>query len=430
MAVRAYTGFIDLKYRPSRSDVVVEYLFEPNGVPFEIAAQQIAVESSIGTWTELHTLKKRIVRTLKPSVFYMDKKKKLVKIAYPSDLFEPGNMPQILSSIAGNIFGMKTLKTLRLQDISFPKKLIKSFDGPRFGIKGIRKLLGVKSRPLVGTIVKPKVGLNEKEHAQVAYEAWLGGLDVVKDDENLSNMPFNHFKKRIDLTLKALEQAEKKTGEKKVYMPNITSETMEMLRRLEYVRSRMGKYIMVDIITCGWAGLQTVRKFSRNLVIHAHRAGHGAFTHLPYQGISMLVIAKIARMIGVDQLHIGTAGVGKMEGKTKEVVSIEQEIEEDNVSANAMNLVLSQKWYGVKPVLAVASGGLHPGSVPALVRRMGTDIVIQAGGGVHWHPKGTVYGAMGMRQAIDAVMAGIPLKKYAETHLELKDAIQRFGIVK
>ncbi len=423
-----YSGYIDTKFKPSKEYLIAEYTFEPaKGVSFEKAANSIAGESSIGTWTDVKTIKDRIKKRLRPYIFYLDKKSKTVKIAYHQDLFEEGNIPQILSSIGGNIFGMGVLKTLRLEDIDFPEKLLRSFKGPAFGIQGIRNLLGVKKRPLVGTIVKPKVGLNEKEHSQVAYETWVGGCDIVKDDENLSSLPFNKFKKRISLTLKMCEKAEKETGEKKVYMPNITAETFEMLKRAKYVKSLGGKYIMVDIITMGWAALQTVRDQNFGMVIHAHRAGHAAFTR-GSQGYSMLTIAKVARLIGVDQLHIGTAHVGKMEGSALEVQGIEWEIENRFIKENLKQHILEESWLNIKPIFAVASGGLHPGSVPKIIERMGTNVVIQAGGGIHGNKFGTRGGAKAMRDAVDAVMKNIPLEKYAEKSKELKAALDQWGL--
>ncbi|MCK5062330.1 MAG: ribulose-bisphosphate carboxylase large subunit, partial [Candidatus Aenigmarchaeota archaeon] len=325
---------------------------------------------------------------------------------------EAGNMPEILSSIAGNIFGMKTVKNLRLNDIIFPKQIVKSFKGPRFGKEGVRKLTKVNNRPLCGTIVKPKVGLNPAEHAKVAYEAWAGGLDIVKDDENLSSMTFNKFETRIAKTLEARDNAQSETGEKKIYMPNITAETMKMLERAEYVKSLGGEYIMVDILTCGWAGLQTVRDANLNMIIHAHRAGHAAFTRNKKHGISMKVIGKVARVIGVDQLHIGTA-VGKMEGSAEEVVDIKKGIEED--------------MHGIRPVLAVSSGGLHPGHTSDLVKILGKDIVAQYGGGCHGHPEGTRAGAVAIRQSIEAATKGIPLKEYAKSKRELALALKKWG---
>ena len=403
-------NYTNLKYRPTDKELVCEFYVEPNRVTMEKACEQVAAESSIGTWTTISTMNPRAAEKLKPTVFSV--KGNTVKIAYPQDLFEAGNMPEILSSIAGNIFGMKTVKNLRLNDIIFPKQIVKSFKGPRFGKEGVRKLTRVKERPFCGTIVKPKVGLNPAEHAKVAYEAWAGGLDVVKDDENLSSMTFNKFETRIAKTLDARDKAQTETGEKKIYMPNITAETMKMLERADYVKSLGGEYIMVDILTCGWAGLQTVRDANLNMFIHAHRAGHAAFTRNPKHGISMKTIGRVARVIGVDQLHIGTA-VGKMEGSAEDVTGSQKGLEED--------------MFGIKPVLSVASGGLHPGHTPDLVKILGKDIVAQYGGGCHGHPEGTRAGATAIRQSIEAAAKGIPLKEYAKSRRELALALQKWG---
>jgi ribulose-bisphosphate carboxylase large chain len=401
-----YTDFVDLKYKPKETDIVCYFYIEPEGISIKEAAGGVAAESSIGTWTEL-TTEKVYVKRLAARVFNI--KESNVKIAYPIELFEPGNMPNILSSIAGNIFGLRTIKNIRLRDINFPSRLLKSFKGPKFGIEGIRKLLKVYDRPLVGTIIKPKLGLKTADHAEVAYEAWLGGCDIVKDDENLSNQKFNPFEERVVKTLEKRDKAENETGERKVYMVNITAETEEMLRRAEYVLAHGGEYVMVDILTCGFSALQTLRERDLNLVIHAHRAGHAAFTKNPVHGISMQVIAKVARIIGVDQLHVGTI-VGKM-FETKEEV-------EENCR------VLKMKMNGIKRVLPVASGGLHPRLVPSLAEFFGKDVVIQAGGGIHGHKNGTVAGAMAMRQAVQACLDGMPLEEYAKTHKELEVALK------
>ncbi|MHA2023259.1 MAG: type III ribulose-bisphosphate carboxylase [Candidatus Thorarchaeota archaeon] len=413
-------NYINRSYRPKKDEIVAEFYIEPNGISLEKAAAHVALESSIGTWTAVSTMSKRIANTLKPHVFEI-KKNGEVKIAYPLDLFELGSIPQLLSSIAGNVFGMKILKKLRLQDISFPKKYVDSFKGPRHGINGIRKLTKIPKRPLCGTIVKPKLGLTAKEHAKVAYEAWTGGIDVVKDDENLTSMPFNHFKERIRETLKLRDKAEKETGEKKIYMPNVTAETIEMLDRADYVTQHGGEYIMVDIITVGWGALETLRN-NTDRVIHAHRAEHAAFSRDPKHGISMNVIAKLSRLIGVDQLHIGTI-FGKMQGGPLEVESLYREMEDYFIPQNGKAHVLEQKWYNIKPVLAVSSGGLHPGHTTKIVKALGKNVVLQYGGGCHGHPDGTKAGAIAIRQSVDATTKGIPLKTYAKTHPELKKAL-------
>ncbi len=404
-----YVDFVDLKYKPDETDVVCTFYVEPKGIDIREAAGGVAAESSIGTWTEL-TTEKAYVEKLAAHVFNINGNS--VKIAYPMHLFEPGNMPNILSSVAGNVFGLKTLRNLKLRDISFPSELVKSFKGPKYGIEGIRKLLDVYDRPLIGTIIKPKLGLKTSDHAKVAYEAWVGGCDIVKDDENLSSQKFNSFEERATKTLKYRDKAERETGERKVYIINITAETREMLRRAEFVLNHGGEYAMIDILTCGFAALQTLREQNFNLAIHAHRAGHAAFTKNPKHGISMRVIAKIARTLGVDQLHVG-AVVGKMFEPKEEVT--------ENLEALKMPIG------NLKPVLPVASGGLHPGLVPALVEFFGMDFVIQAGGGIHGHKGKTAAGARAMRQALEATLEGATLKEYAKTHNELEVALETWG---
>lgn len=421
-------NFIDLKYVPSRNEVIAEFSVEPNRISLESVCNHIAGESSIGTWTEVKTMKPKIWRDLKPTVFAINKKERTVRISYPLALFELGSVPQLMSSIGGNIFGMKAVQNLRLLDIHFPKEYISHFHGPKFGIPGVRRKLRIRKRPLLGTIVKPKLGLDEKEHAKSAYESWIGGIDIVKDDENLTNMSFNRFEKRVLETLRMRDKAEERTGEGKFYMPNVTGETHEMLRRANFVRKNGGEHIMVDIVSVGWSGLQTLREFNDefNLIIHAHRAGHAAFTKNPKHGISMLVVAKLARLIGVDQIHIGTARVGKMHDEQTE--EIEDEIESKFVTELKNGHLLEQFWFHVKPIFAVASGGLHPGSVPKLIKKMGTNVIIQAGGGIHGHPGGSEKGAKAMRQSLEAAMRGIPLREYAKKREELSQAIKKWGV--
>ncbi len=418
-----YENFIDLKYRPKKTDVICQFRVTPGkGYNFRQVCSIVAGESSVGTWTDIKTMNPKIAKTLSPKVYYLDAKNKRCRIAYPLGLFELGNAPEILSSVGGNIYGMKSAKGLRWEDVKIPKKMLKSFKGPRFGIEGIRKYLKVYDRPLVGTIVKPKVGLTPEEHAKVAYESWIGGCDIAKDDENLTSQNFNRFQKRFLLTIRACKKAEKETGEKKIYLINCTAETEEMKKRIKFVEQNGGNYIMLDILTLGWSALQTARNFTK-LPIHAHRAGHAMLDRNPEHGMSMEVIAQLARMIGVDTMHIGTA-YGKMSGSKDEVLHIEKEIESEFTEQTRKNL--SQKWYGIRPVLAVASGGVYPAIAPEIVKFMGKDIVLQAGGGIHGHPFGTEAGAKAMRQAVDAIMEKIPVKEYAKTHVELEEALKKW----
>ncbi|MDD3792646.1 MAG: type III ribulose-bisphosphate carboxylase [Candidatus Bathyarchaeota archaeon] len=403
-----YLDFVDLTYQPKETDLLCTFHVEPDGITLTEAAGGVAAESSVGTWTEL-TTEMPYVKRLAAHVY--DIEGNTIKIAYPIELFEPANMPNILSSVAGNVFGLKALKNLRLLDMKLPKLLTESFKGPAYGLTGIRELLKIPERPLVGTIIKPKLGLSTKDHSRVAYEAWLGGCDIVKDDENLSSQKFNPFDDRLTQTLEGRDKAQSETGERKVYMVNITGDTNLMLERAQKVVDQGGEYIMIDILTCGWAALQTLRDQNFKLVIHAHRAGHAAFTKNTRHGISMRPIAVVARIIGVDQLHVGTV-VGKMSETKTEVL--------DNIDACKAEL------NGLKPVMPVASGGLYPQLVPALLETFGNDVVIQAGGGVHGHPMGSIAGAKAMRQAVDAVLEDETLEEYAKKHSELYHALKQW----
>lgn len=411
-----YEDYIDEDYEPTESDLICSYSFQhDSSVSFEWAAGGIAAESSIGTWdSELATMREGI-EELGARVYEMDEENGKIKVAYPEDLFEKGNMPQIQSSITGNIFGLEELERLRVEDVEFSSGLIDSFPGPQLGISGVRECLDVEERPLVGTIVKPKLGLNETQHSEVAYDAWTGGLDIVKDDENLTSMSFDGFEDRILKTLSKKRDAEKETGEEKVYFPNITAPLSEMKNRADEVLEKGGNYVMIDILTAGWSAVQEMRDYlgGKDVGIHAHRAQHAAYTRLKSHGISMLSIAKFARLVGVDNLHAGTV-VGKMEGGKQEILDIYDFLRSD--------------YSGLKKTIPVASGGLHPGLVEELMEIFGRNFVIQAGGGVHGHPKGTFSGAKALRQAVDACMDDVKLENRAEDKKELAEALEKWGL--
>ncbi len=415
--------FVDLNYKPTRKDLICLFKVTPSGMSLNEAANNVALESSIGTWCNVSSNKK-YVNKLGAKVFAVSGN--YVKIAYPQDLFEDGSVANILSSIAGNVFGMKCVEGLRLEDIKFPRKLLKTFPGPRYGIEGYRKILRVRKRPLVGTIVKPKLGLKTKDHAKVAFESWVGGCDLVKDDENLSSQKFNLFEKRAAKTLEMCDKASEETGEKKGYLINVTAESMRMMKRADLAKELGGKFVMHDIITAGFASLQTLRE-NTTLGIHAHRAMHGAFTENPNHGLSMMSVADFARIAGVDSLHIGT-GIGKMRGGKREVGEINEEMETMEVKRTKHRL--EQNWGSIKPVFSVCSGGIYPGHVPYLMKNFGEDIIIQAGGGCHGHPQGTRVGATAMRQSVDAVMKGRTLGDYSETNSELRNALKFWGKVR
>jgi ribulose-bisphosphate carboxylase large chain len=391
--------------------ILATFTLKVEGEPFDKTAGGVAAESSVGTWTDIGLEEKAIWDKLHAKVIDMDETTGRIVVAYPLDLFEAGSIPQLLSSITGNVFGLKEIVGLRLEDLEFPEVFVKSFPGPALGIDGIRNLTGVKEGPLTGSIIKPKLGLTSVRHAEACMEVWDGGVNLVKDDENLANMTFDNFYTRVDeVTSRMKEKNYLEIGSAKVHAFNITASYEEMMKRANYVRDSGANCLMIDVLTAGFAATQGIRNRNYGLMIHGHRAMHAAFTRSKVFGISMLVIAKLARLAGIDSFHTGTV-VGKMEGGKEEVVTI--------------NNFLRSEWYGLKTTLPTASGGLHPGHIPDLVSILGKDLLMNFGGGIHGHPDGTPAGARAIMQSLKATLAGIPLSE-AKDSPELQRALEKW----
>ena len=396
-------------------DLTATYFFIPGtDTSPEQAAQAIADEETTGTWTDL-TTRKDYIQYLDGTVESVEKVHAgyITTIHYPYEIFEPGNIPQYLSVVAGNLFGLGRLDGVRLLDIKVPSGLITG-EGPKFGITGVRKIVGTEDRPHVGTIIKPKVGLNPKDTAEVAYQAAIGGVDLIKDDETLTDQAFCPMGERVFEVMTKLDDAMEETGRTILYAVNVTSGADKIIENARRALSYGANMVMVDVITAGFSAVQALASESSiNVPIHVHRTMHAAITRNPLHGIAMRPIARLVRIAGGDQLHTGTVS-GKMGHNKEEVIG-------DN---NALKGDFSD----LLPVFPVASGGLHPGKVEAELSSLGTDIVLQAGGGIHGHPEGTAAGATAMRQAVDAYLAGIPASRYAEDHHELMLALEKWGM--
>ena len=365
--VRPYAEmYYEPGYVPKDDELLCAFRITPReDVGMIEAAAAVAAESSTGTWT---TVQSEVAARLKARVYEISDD--IAYIAYPIELFEAGSLPNLLSSVAGNVFGMKAVDGLRLEDIRLPSALVRSFPGPVAGLSGVRERLGIYGRPMTGSTIKPKLGLTAAEHAQMCYETLRGGIDTVKDDENLGSQTFNQFEERVTRTLELLRKAEAETGETKGYWINITAgDTEEMIRRAEFVKEQGGIYVMIDFLTTGFTALGSLRKAVERLglMIHAHRAMHAAFDRVPTHGIEYRVIAKWARLAGMDHLHVGT-GVGKLEGGVTEMKE-RQTILRDDYSKAVGHMHFDQDWAGLKATIPVASGGLHPGHVAALHQR-------------------------------------------------------------
>ncbi|MGQ9781476.1 MAG: RuBisCO large subunit C-terminal-like domain-containing protein [Nitrososphaeria archaeon] len=405
-------------------NVIATYYVEGKNTSIVEAGVKIAAEESIGTWTQVSTATEWVVKNLPAKVFEHQiegENTGIIKIAYPNILFdfETGGIPNILSIVAGNLFGSGSLQNVRLVDLQLSGEAVSFFKGPKFGIDGVRRIVGTleSRRPHLGTIIKPKVGLDPRETAKVAYEAAMGGVDFIKDDETLTNQRFCPLAERVSHVMEALDRVKSETGRTVLYSPDITTEAYKMRELAQVAVDHGANALMLDFLPCGFSAVRMLAEDnSIKVPIHVHRCMHAAMTRNPKHGISMMVLAKLVRLAGGDQLHTGTAA-GKMGGKEKKV--------EELISINRF---LRGDFFGLKNTFPVASGGIHPTVVPANVLTLGRDLVIQAGGGIHGHPNGTRAGAVAMRDAIEAVVKGIPIEEYAKDHRELDVAIQHWGM--
>jgi len=396
----------------AESHVICKYRVTTD-LPIEKAAEALAAEQSTGTWTGISTLDDDVF--IKYGAKVTDISGDIVTIAFPEEDFsiEVGGIPQILSVIAGNLFGLESLQGVRLEDVTFTPGIMRKYKGPKFGAEGLRKILDRPEKPLVGTIVKPKIGLSPKETAKYVYEGGSGGLTNSKDDETLVDQTFCPIEDRTIAVAEALDKL-KEEGHLMVHAVNVSTNGEKIVELAEKVQSWGAKQIMVDVITCGFAAVQALAEDPAIKVpIHVHRTMHGAFTKDPLHGIAMLPITKLVRMCGGDALHIGTLGVGKMTGDVKG--------DHDNLDA-----CLEESIH--KTVMPVCSGGVYPGMIGKMISASGMNVQIQAGGGVAGHPEGVRKGAMGMCQAVDAAYLGIGVEEYARTHLELKIALEKWGM--
>jgi ribulose-bisphosphate carboxylase large chain len=316
----AEMGYYDADYVPKDTDILAAFRIVPQpGVDHIEAAAAVAGESSTATWTVVWTDRLTDHKHYQAKAYRVDPvpgtDQFIARIAYDIDLFEEGSIANLTSSIIGNVFGFKALKSLRLEDMRIPPHYVKTFQGPGHGIVMEREMLDKYGRPLLGATVKPKLGLSAKNYGRVVYEALRGGLDFTKDDENINSQPFMRWRDRFSYVMEAVSRAEAATGEIKGSYMNVTAGTMEdMYERAEYAKELGSIIIMIDL-TIGYTAIQSMAKWARanGMILHLHRAGHGTYTRQKTHGVSFRVIAKWCRLIGVDHIHAGTV-VGKLEG--------------------------------------------------------------------------------------------------------------------
>ncbi|MBL4761734.1 MAG: form I ribulose bisphosphate carboxylase large subunit [Gammaproteobacteria bacterium] len=398
-------------YTPLDTDLLACFkVVTQEGVPREEAAAAVAAESSTGTWTTVWTDLLSDMEYYKGRAYRIedvpgDKDAFYTFIAYPLDLFEEGSVVNVLTSLVGNVFGFKAIRSLRLEDIRFPVAYVKTCMGPPSGIQVERDKLNKYGRPLLGCTIKPKLGLSAKNYGRAVYECLRGGLDFTKDDENINSQPFMRWRNRFEFVAEAVHKAQAETGEVKGHYLNVTAADCEqMIERAEFAKELGMPVIMHDFLTAGFSANTSLAKWCRKngVLLHIHRAMHAVIDRNPHHGIHFRVLAKCLRLSGGDHIHTGTV-VGKLEGDRASTLGFVDLLREDFIPEDrSRGIFFDQDWASMPGVFAVASGGIHVWHMPALVAIFGDDSILQFGGGTAGHPGGNAAGAAANRVALEA----------------------------
>ncbi len=398
-------------YTPLDTDLLACFkVVTQEGVPREEAAAAVAAESSTGTWTTVWTDLLSDMEYYKGRAYRIedvpgDKDAFYTFIAYPLDLFEEGSVVNVLTSLVGNVFGFKAIRSLRLEDIRFPVAYVKTCMGPPSGIQVERDKLNKYGRPLLGCTIKPKLGLSAKNYGRAVYECLRGGLDFTKDDENINSQPFMRWRNRFEFVAEAVHKAQAETGEVKGHYLNVTAADCEqMIERAEFAKELGMPIIMHDFLTAGFSANTSLAKWCRKngILLHIHRAMHAVIDRNPHHGIHFRVLAKCLRLSGGDHIHTGTV-VGKLEGDRASTLGFVDLLREDFIPEDrSRGIFFDQDWASMPGVFAVASGGIHVWHMPALLAIFGDDSILQFGGGTAGHPGGNAAGAAANRVALEA----------------------------
>jgi ribulose-bisphosphate carboxylase large chain len=399
-------------YVPKDTDTICLFRITPQeGVDPEEAAAAVAGESSTATWTVVWTDRLTACDSYRAKAYRVEAVPNnpgqyFAYVAYDLILFEEGSIANMTASLIGNVFSFKPLKAARLEDIRIPVAYVKTFKGPPTGLVAERERLDKFGRPLLGATTKPKLGLSARNYGRVIYEGLKGGLDFMKDDENINSQPFMHWRDRFLYVMEAVNKAQAATGEVKGSFLNVTAGTMEaMYERAEFAKNLGSIVVMVDLVI-GWTAIQSMAEWCRrnDMLMHMHRAGHGTYTRQKNHGVSFRVIAKWLRLAGCDHLHTGTA-VGKLEGDPLTVQGY-YNVCRDSVTKTDLprGLYFDMDWADTRKVMPVASGGIHAGQMHQLIELFGDDVILQFGGGTIGHPQGIQAGAVANRVALETMV--------------------------
>src|SRR3990170_3041715 len=408
------------------SHIVATYLFQTSAqADIHKVVAALSEEQSSGTWVKLagetDEVRERHVGKVVAIWELPDHEVALpegivtrdwvLQIAYPAHNIG-AQIPLLLTTVNGNIASAGRLKLL---DLHFPAAWTREFKGPRFGIAGMRELLGVPERPLLVVMVKPSIGLTPEQSAEAFYQSAIGGADGVKDDELVVSHPWSHFLDRVRAHGDAAKRAYEETGHRTPYFVNITDRPDRMVENAHRALEAGATALMVNYLTVGISSLSMLADDPTiDVPVLAHLDFSGAIYGSPWSGVSShLVLGKLPRLAGAD-IVVYPSPYGKFPFLAAKHLRIAQS--------------LTDRFHDLKAVWPMPGGGVHPGMVPLLFADMGRDFMVGAGGAVHGHPMGPAAGATALRQAIDAVCAGVSLRTAAEAHPELRAAVAAWGI--
>lgn len=334
-----------------------------------------------------------------------------ITISFPLHNFGP-SLPSLLSTVAGNLYELQEVSGLRLEDLELPPAFAERYPGPAFGIDGTRKLARVSGRPLIGTIVKPSIGLSKEALCKLVGDLASAGLDFIKDDELQADPPYFPLAERVASVMAEIQRVADATGKKAMYAFNITGDVDHMLRSHDLIRKAGGTCVMININSVGFAALAHVRRHCE-LPIHGHRANFGAMSRHPLLGIGFTAYQKLCRLAGVDHLHVGGFN-GKFYESNDEV-------------GRSIKDCLTPLYGDYRVMPAISSAQWAGSALPIYAATRTIDVVHLAGGGIIAHPGGAAAGVLSMQQGWQAALAGATLEAYAQTHPELRAAIDKFG---
>ena len=335
-----------------------------------------------------------------------------VVIDYPEDNVGV-NLPTLASVVAGNLYDLGEVTGLKLIDVAVTPGYRARYELPQVGIDGTRALSSVPDRPLFGTIIKPNIGLSPEDIADLVARLCEAGADFVKDDEIAGTHPHAPVDARIRAVMDRVRRHRDRTGKLVMVAFNITDETDAMRRHADLLAAEEGTCAMISLNWVGLSAVQTLRRHSP-LAIHGHRNGFGGLGRHPLLGMGVRAYQALYRLAGIDHLHVHGMG-GKFSDLDEDVTE-------------AARHCLTPMAAGDDRVMPVFSSGQWAGTLPHTLARIGSDdLMFLSGGGIMAHPGGPAAGLASLRQAHEAVVAGIPLEQYARTHAELAQAMSRFG---